>query len=169
VPSTDPTTGLVDQTSNQTVEGAELSVSGKITRKWLVFAGYAHLQPTVSNEIATNAQGLTLPLLPQDSGNLWTTYALPHGVTLGGGLQYMGETERLQATQAPLATTFANQVPAYWLGSAMISEAVSQHLSFRLNVNNLADKEYVASLNNNGYRLNLGAPRSFILSGELKF
>ncbi|HEY3754539.1 MAG TPA: TonB-dependent receptor [Opitutaceae bacterium] len=169
VPAADPVSGLVDQTSNQTVQGVELSASGKITSKWLLFAGYSHLEPKVSNEISTNAQGLTLPLLPKDSGNLWTTYALPHGFTVGGGLQYMGETERLQATQAPTATTFSNQAPAYWLFNAMVSYAVNKHLTLRLNVTNAGNKEYIASLNNNGYRVNLGAPRTFLLNAELKY
>lgn len=169
VPAADPTTGLVDQTSDQTVQGVELGVSGKVTDRWLLFAGYAHLEPKVSHEISTNAQGLTLPLLPKDTGNLWTTYAWPRGVQIGAGVQYMGATERLQATTAPTAATFANEVPAYWLGSAMVSYAVSKHLTFRLNVNNVGDRRYISSLNNNGYRLNLGAPRTWVLTGELRF
>ena len=169
VPAADPTTGLVDQTSDQTVEGFELGLEGKITGKWLILAGYSHLHPEVSNEISTNAQGLTLPLLPENSGNLWTTYALPHHLSVGFGVQYMGQTERLQATSAPTSTTFGNYVPSYWVESAMLSYAVNSHLSFRLNVNNVANEVYIASLNNNGYRLNLGTPRSFILSAELKF
>jgi len=169
VPAADPVTGLDDQISDQTVQGIELSASGKITAAWLVFAGYSQMEAKVSNEISTNAQGLTLPLLPKASGNLWTTYALPFGLTLGGGVQYMGETERLQATSAPTATTFSNQVPSYGLVNAMASYAVNKHLTLRINAANLANREYIASLNNNGYRVNLGPPRSFLLTAELKF
>jgi catecholate siderophore receptor len=169
VPAADPVTGLVNQTSDQTVQGAEFGLSGKITDAWLVLAGYSRLEAKVSNEIATNAQGLTLPLLPKESGNLWTTYRLPLGLTVGGGLQYVGETERLQATTAPTATTFSNRVPSYWIGSGMVSYEASKHLTLRLNVNNLTDREYIASLNNNGYRVNLGAPRTFLVTVELRF
>jgi catecholate siderophore receptor len=169
VPAADPVTGLVDQTSDQTVQGLELGLSGKITDAWLVLAGYSRLEAVVSNEIATNAQGLTLPLLPKESGNLWTTYRLPLGFTVGGGVQYVGETERLQATTAPTATTFSNQVPSYWIGSGMLSYAADKHLTLRLNVNNIFNREYVASLNNNGYRVNLGTPRTFLVTVELKF
>jgi catecholate siderophore receptor len=169
VPAADPITGLVDQTSDQTVQGVELGVSGKITSAWLILAGYSRMEAKVSNEISTNAQGLTLPLLPKESGNLWTTYLLPFGLTLGGGVQYLGETERLQATTAPTATTFSNQVPSYWIASGVASYEVNKHLSFRLNVNNLTNQEYVVSLNNNGYRVNLGTPRSFLLTAELRF
>lgn len=168
VPAADPVTGSDDQISDQTAQGVELGLSGRITDAWLVFAGYSQMEAKVSNEISTNAQGLTLPLLPTKSGSLWTTYRLRHGFIVGGGVQYMGETERLQATQAPTSTTFSNQVPSYWLFNAMISYAVSKHLSFRLNAYNLSNREYVASLNNNGYRLNLGAPRNFLLTAELK-
>jgi catecholate siderophore receptor len=51
----------------------------------------------------------------------------------------------------------------------MISYVVDKHLTIRLNLNNLANREYVASLNNNGYRLNLGAPRNFLLTADLRF
>jgi catecholate siderophore receptor len=169
VPAADPVSGIIDQTSDQTVQGVEVGVSGKITDAWLVFAGFAQMEAKVSNEISTNAQGLTLPLLPKESGNLWSTYVIVKGLTIGGGIQYMGETERLQATNAPTANTFTNQVPAYWLFNGMVSYVATKHLTFRINLNNIANREYVGSLNNNGYRLNLGAPRNFLLSAEMKF
>lgn len=169
VPGADPITGLVDQTSDQTVEGIEFNATGKLTDNWLVLAGVAFMHSKVSALISTNAQGLTLPLLPKESGNVWTTYRLPFGVTLGGGAQYMGATKRLQATTAPTATTFSSSVEAYWVFNALASYEVTKHITIRLNVNNLFDREYVASLNNNGYRLNLGTPRSYLLSVDLKF
>jgi len=98
-----------------------------------------------------------------------TTYSASDGITLGGGAQYMGQTARLQATSAPTSTTFANQVPAYWVFSGMVSYAVNKHLTLRLNLTNLANREYVASLNNNGYRLNLGTPRSYLFSAQIGF
>ncbi|MGH7994876.1 MAG: TonB-dependent receptor [Opitutaceae bacterium] len=170
VPAADPVTGHVSQTSDQTVQGVELSVSGKLTRDWLIYAGYSAMEAEVSDEISTNAQGLTLPLLPRESGNLWTTYAwLNKRLTAGAGLQYMGDTERLQATGSPAATTFANGVPSFWLFNAMLSYAFDKHLTLRLNADNLANREYIASLNNNGYRVNLGAPRVIQLTAELRF
>ena len=83
--------------------------------------------------------------------------------------KYVGETARLQATSAPTATTFSNQVPAYGLANAMAAYAFNKHFSIRLNVNNVTNRVYIASLNNNGFRVNLGAPRSFQFSGNLKF
>lgn len=169
VPAADPVTGVDDQLSDQTVQGVELGLTGKITDAWLVYAGYSQMEARISNEISTNAQGLTLPLLPKASGNLWTTYQFPHGFAAGAGVQYMGETERLQATPTFSPANYANQVPSFWLFNAMISCAVNRHLSFRLNAFNIANREYVASLNNNGYRLNLGQPRNFMLTADLRF
>ncbi len=169
VPSADPITGLTDQTSDQTVQGFEFSASGKVTPAWLVFAGYSHLAARVSSLISTNAQGLTLPLLPGDSGNFWSIYRLRSGWEFGGGGQYMGATRRLQATTVPSATTFSSQVPASWLFNAVLGCEVNRHLTLRLNVSNLADHRGIASLNNNGYRLNLAPPRAYLLTAEVKF
>ncbi len=169
VPAADPITGLTDQTSDQTVQGVEFGLSGQVTENWLIFAGYSVMQSKVSSLISTNAQGLTLPLLPKESGNLWTTYRLPFKLTLGGGLQYMGETQRLQATTAPLATTFSGQVPSYWLFSGTAAYEFTRNFTLRVNATNLANRTYIASLNNNGYRMNLGAPRAFVVTAEFKF
>lgn len=169
VPAADPITGLTDQTSDQTVDGIEFGITGKITDNWLVLGGVAFMHSSVSAMISTNAQGLTLPLLPKESGNVWTTYRLPFGVTVGGGAQYMGATRRLQATNAPAATTFSSNVDSYWVFNALASYEVTRNVTIRLNVNNLFDHEYVASLNNNGYRLNLGAPRSYLLAVDFKY
>jgi catecholate siderophore receptor len=169
VPATDPVTGLVNQTSDQTVRGGECGVSGAIPGGWRVSAGFSLMEAKVSDEISANAQGLTLPLLPRESGNAWVARDLPRGFSLGAGLQYMGETRRLQAPGAPTAATFSGEVPSYWLFNAMASWEANRHLTLRLNVANAMDRDYIASLNNNGYRVNLGAPRTFLLTAETKF
>ncbi len=169
VPTLDPISGFADQSSTQQVDGLELGLSGKITDDWLIFGGYAWMKAKVSALISTNAQGLTLPILPERSGNLWTTYRLFRRLTLGAGTQYMGATRRLQAPTGPNSTLFSGNVPSYWVFSAMAAYTVNPHLTLRLNVSNLFNESYVASLNNNGYRVNLGAPRAFLLSAEFGF
>lgn len=101
--------------------------------------------------------------MPEWSGNLWTTYRLPFELTVGGGLQFTGES------RVSLSTTSAARLPAHTVFSLMASYAVSDHLSLRLNVANVGDELYARSLNNNSNRTYLGEPRSFLLSAELKF
>ncbi len=165
--ATDSVTGLPIQNGDQKVQGVELSVSGRITDNWLVFGGFSYLDTENSNPTsgATN-DNATLQWTPKVSGNLWTTYRLPFGVTIGGGAQYVDQVAR-QTTATPSATL--PYVPSYWLVNAMASYTVNEHLTLRANVNNVFDEFYYQSVNNNGNRVNVGAPTSFLLSADVAF
>ena len=67
--------------------------------------------------------------------SLWTTYDLPWNVSIGGGAQYMDAVFRNATNTAA--------VPSYWLTNALVSYKVNEHLTLRMNGQNLADKEYV--------------------------
>jgi catecholate siderophore receptor len=162
---TDPILGPVP-TGRQTVQGFELSASGHISDAWLVFAGFAYLESEINAGLTAgnNPAGAELPLIPRVSGNLWTTYRLPIGLTLGGGAQYVGDVNRRDFT-----TTAPRTMPAYWLVSAVAAYELNPHVTLRLNVTNLLDRRYVASYNNNGARFNPGLPRAFTVSADFKF
>ncbi|HVU15574.1 MAG TPA: TonB-dependent siderophore receptor [Candidatus Didemnitutus sp.] len=162
---TDPILGPIP-TGRQTVQGLELGATGHPTEAWLVFAGFAYLDSEINAGLTTgnNPAGAELPLIPRVSGNLWTTYRFPFGLTLGGGAQYLGEVNRRDYT-----TTVPRQMPSYCLVSAVAAYEVSPHLTLRLNVSNLFDRRYVASFNNNGARFNPGLPRAYLLSADFKF
>jgi catecholate siderophore receptor len=46
---------------------------------------------------------------------------------------------------------------------------VNPKVSLQLNVQNLTDKFYLSTLNNGGSRFILGSPRTFLLTGAVKF
>ena len=161
--------GVVVQQNDQEVSGLELGVSGRITDNWLVQAGVAFLDaeysaPTSSSNAGVD--GARLQWTPEVSGNLWSTYRFASGLVLGGGVQYQGEVSR-QTTNTPAEAM--PEVPDYWLVDLVASYPVGEHLTLRLNVNNLFDKQYIRSLNNNGNRYNPGTPRSLLLSAEFAF
>ena len=85
------------------------------------------------------------------------------GLTLGGGARYTASQFRNgnanQATQAQLARN-----PSSWVFDAMASYAVNDALSVQLNVQNITDRFYLASVNNGGSRFVLGAPRTVLLT-----
>ncbi|HEY0967373.1 MAG TPA: TonB-dependent siderophore receptor [Opitutaceae bacterium] len=169
VASTDAVTGEVVQQNDQIVQGIELGASGRINDAWLVFGGLSYLDteysaPATSANASTD--GAQLQWTPKWSGNVWTTYRLPFGLTLGGGVQYTGTTAR-QTTNTPAAAL--PETPDYWLVNAMASYPVTDRLTLRLNVNNVLDEEYLKSLNNNANRYNPGTPRSFIVSADVAF
>ncbi len=169
VATTDAVTGEVVQQNDQIVQGLELGVSGRLNDQWLVFGGFSYLDseysaPTSSANATTD--GASLQWTPRLSGNVWTTYRLPFGLTLGGGAQYVDNTAR-QTTNTPAAAL--PETPAYWLVNAMASYPVNDRVTVRLNLNNVFDEFYLQSLNNNANRYNPGAPRSFLLSADVTF
>lgn len=159
---TDPVLGPV-AAGKQTVRGIELGLSGRINDDWLLYGGFAYLDSSV--DVGTAAQvSYGLPLIPKYSGNVWTTYRVNTKLTLGGGFNYQGETNRLQNTAGVSVT-----MPSYWLFNALASYQVNSHLVLRFNINNLFDEQYVRSFNNNGGRFSFGTPRTYLLTAEFKF
>jgi catecholate siderophore receptor len=112
-----------------------------------------------------NPTGAALPLVPEWSGNLFTSYRFSSGATFGGGFQYSGEVARRDnnAPQVP------RKMPAYWLFNLVGSYPVGKHFTLRLNINNLFDEPFVQTFNNNGARFGPGTPRSYLLSADFTF
>jgi len=152
--------------SEQQVDGIELQVSGLITDNWQVFAGYAYLDSEFKRSVTTNQQDATLQWTPRNSGNIWTTYQLPLGFSVGGGVRYQDTVARSSLT---VPNGVAGELPDFWVYSATAAWHATDKMSFRLNVNNLTDDVYAISLNNNGGRYNPGAERSYLLSADFAF
>ena len=84
---------------------------------------------------------------------------------IGGGGQYSDEVARRDNNTPAVPRTS----PSYWLFNALASYPVTKNLTVRFNVNNLFDREFVQAANNNGARFNPGAPRSYLLTADLRF
>jgi len=55
------------------------------------------------------------------------------------------------------------------VADAMVAYDLSKNVTLQLNVNNLFDKEYVASVNNGGSRYKPGEARNALLSANFKY
>ena len=120
----------------QRVQGVELGVTGKISEQWNVYANYTFLDSeTLKSESEPEREGQALANTPPRSFNLWTTYELPAGWTLGYGARYVSERN--------VTATDTAKLDAYWLHNAMLGYRVSKSLDLQLNVNNLFDEDYV--------------------------
>jgi catecholate siderophore receptor len=85
--------------------------------------------------------------------------------TLGGGARYVGKLKR--GTDGAVGTPkYAN---SYWVLNAMATYQVSDKLNLQLNIYNLLDEDYVASINKSGYRYNPGVPRSARITANVTF
>jgi catecholate siderophore receptor len=144
----------------QRVQGIELGASGFITREWTVFAGYVYMDSEIRKSTNPLEVGQRIARTPEHSANLWTTYTFPFGLTLGGGAQYMGSVTR---TTTPPIT----EVDSFLIFNAVASYEVNNHLTLRLNVNNLTDEEYIDRVG--GGHFIPGAARSFVLTAIFAF
>ncbi|WAG79984.1 TonB-dependent siderophore receptor [Metapseudomonas furukawaii] len=152
----------------QRVQGVELGATGKVTDRWNVYANYTFLDSeTLKSEIDPAREGQALGNTPPHSFNLWTTYELPQGWTLGYGARYVSERNVSSSTQAKLDD--------YWLHNAMVGYKVSDNLDLQLNVNNLFDEDYVERVRQNigttarSSAIEYGDARSAILSATYSF
>ncbi|WMJ68154.1 catecholate siderophore receptor Fiu [Stenotrophomonas sp. 24(2023)] len=158
--------GNPTQTGRKQVQGVELSAVGKLTDNWSVSAGYSHLDTQVKEGAKVAADGTTnLTYTPADTFTSWTSYTLPFGLTIGGGVRYAGGLHR--GTDGAVGTPAYTR--SYTVVDAMVSWAINDNVSLRLNGYNLFDKDYVASINKSGYRYTPGAPRTFLLSADVRF
>jgi len=158
--------GTYSQTGKKRVQGLELAASGQITDNWAATAGYTIQHAYVEEgDAVTNDGSSDLAYTPEHAFTLWTTYQLPHGFRLGGGARYVGRLER--GSDGAVGTP--DYARAYWVFDAMAGYTVSKNVDLQLNVYNLFDKDYVASINKSGYRYFPGAPRTVLLTANFHF
>jgi catecholate siderophore receptor len=152
----DPPTVLAGE---QRVQGIELGLSGRITRQWSVYSGYAFMDSVIPESNTLTEVDNALALTPNHTFNLWTTYELPLGVSLGGGVQYMDAVFRNASN--------ITHVPSYWLTNVLASYRVNQFMTLRFNGQNLTDKHYVDRIGGGHYIP--GAGRQLIVSSDFRF
>ena len=157
------------QVGHERVQGVELGAVGQITRHWAVSAGYTLMNThadggivsssTTPSAPATDGSG-TLAYTPGSSFTAWSTWRLPHHLTLGAGARHSGGMRR--GHDGAIGTPAFTE--AYWVFDGMASYGINRHASLQLNLYNLLGKRYVAAINKSGYRYTPGAPRSAMLT-----
>lgn len=154
------------QNGKKRVKGVEASLVGNITDAWQISAGYTKMNTKVLVGSTVTADGTyNLTYTPDQAFTSWTSYRLPFGLVVGGGVRYSGEMHR----GSDGAKGTPKYTKAYTVWDAMLSYPVSKHFDLRLNLYNVFDKEYVAAINKSGYRYTPGAPRSWLLSASFRF
>ncbi len=157
------TNGVPVAYGDQTVQGVELSVSGRVSNDWIIYGGFSYLDSENRNPSNPTQDGTAVNWTPEYSGNLWTTYRLPFGLTLGGGVQYTGQS------RVSLNSTSSSTLPSHLIANLMAAYEVNEHFSLRFNVTNVTDELYARAINNNSNRVYLGEPRAFLLSADIRF
>lgn len=150
------------------VEGLELGLVGAITNQWQISTGIAFMDTeitrgnrTAANNGATNNEGGVIQWSPEVTFTLWNSYTFENGLLIGGGARFIDTMASSSLTRAEAqALRSVLEFGDYWVFDAMASYPVTKNVTVQLNVLNLTDEEYVASLNNAGSRYYPGAPLS---------
>jgi catecholate siderophore receptor len=162
----DTASSLYYQTGKKRVQGVELGAAGAITDAWGVSAGFTTMDTKVASGPVVLADGGTaLAYTPKNAFTSWTTYVFPFGLTIGAGARYNGKLHR--GTDGAVGTPAF--IDSYWVVDAMASYRINKNIDIQLNVYNVFDKEYVASINKSGYRYTPGIPRSARVTANFAF
>lgn len=120
----------------QRVRGVELGAAGKLTPQWDVFANYTYLSSaTQDSPSSPRREGKALGNTPRHAFNLWTTYRLPAGWTVGYGTHFVGKRNVTSEGDGTLGS--------YMVHNLMLGYEANRRLRFQLNVDNLFDRGYV--------------------------
>jgi len=137
--------------------GFEIDASGRLTPEWEVYGSYMWMPNAKVDQSASttfgNQAGQRPGLTPRHSGTIWTTYQLTEPLRVGAGINF-----RSQQTPADLTVDASGpfHAPGYATFDLMAEYAFNARVSFKANVNNLADKYYADSLYRGHYLPGLG-------------
>jgi catecholate siderophore receptor len=180
----------------QVVKGIEFGIAGSITERWKAFGGLLLLDserkhgadvdaasagdygvgsgaataiPGYAPVLSTN--GDELAFTPNFSATLWMTYDVTDKFTLGGGVQYVGESwiGRPDDALRIIPNGKFGELPDYFLVNFMASYDLTDSIDLQFNIDNLFDEEYAISSNWPGQRVTLGPPRTFRLGTSFDF
>lgn len=164
VPGTDSTAAYRTVRGART-SGMDLEVSGALTPDWNVSASWTYSQTKDAKGDRINTT------FPRQMVKLWSTYRLPgdlHRLTVGGGVNWQSKTySTVNAWQ--IGRDLYWEQKAYAVADLMARYDVNPRFSATLNVSNLLDKRYIASVSDWWYAGMYGSPRSVALNVKYKF
>jgi iron complex outermembrane receptor protein len=154
VPTADPNNPLYTEAiGTARTEGVELDLSGQLSRSLRLITGLSTLQAITTKDTNTpSLQGLPFPGVPHNIASLWGVWEPRsgpiRGLQLGAGTQTRsGE----QAYESPDGVSYlADRIPSFAIANLMAAYEHTYgkaHISAQINVNNLFNCRYFATVN----------------------
>lgn len=153
------------KSSKTTTKGIDLEASGELLPNWNLAASYSH------SIVKDDQHERVKTTVPADMVKLFTTYRLPgelDRLTLGGGVNWQSgihmtvDSWRLPAPAKVKQSDYATV-------NLMARYDLNRQWSATATVNNVFDKKYLSSLDQNFYSASWGEPRSFMLNTRYEF
>ncbi len=163
--------GVTALSGTQRVRGFLAQISGQITKKWNIMAGYNYMDGKVTQSDDPTQVGRSLNNAPENSLNLFTTYKLDPKFEIGGGANYVGKRfvspTSNSSTPDPVTGT-VRSVSSYITLNAMAKYSLNKHIDFQLNINNLTNEYYFDQLRGSNAAIP-GEGRVVLLTTKVKF
>ena len=138
---------------DSTIEGFEAQLTGQLTNRWYVSAGYSYLDGEQVNRFGST--GLRLRELPENMFSLWSNFQVTDRLGVGLGLSYQDKSFINNGNTAVL--------PSYTRIDAAAYYDVSEKLRVQVNIQNLTDELYFPN-SHSTHQATVGAPLSARLS-----
>jgi catecholate siderophore receptor len=170
-PDVDP--NVIVQYGKREVKGIELGLVGQVTDRWQISAGLTSQDTEVTEgSIPTTGgpstqTGANINFSPKLSITTWTTYKVLPNFTVGGGVKHISTSARTVSNVPVTAGVF--QVPSYTVVDLYAAYQFTDKIGLQVNAYNIADEDYVATINNSGQRYSAGTPLSYLATVNFKF
>ena len=143
-------------------EGVEIEAHGELAQGWQVSGGYTYGRNKYLDDADPALIGKPFDYItPRHMLRLWSNYRLPGELSrwqLGLGATYRSQ-------QKTSSSTMLNPVQGgYTVWNARVAYQIDQTWSAALNIDNLLDKKYYASISDNYFYNHVGEPRRFLLT-----
>ena len=148
----DPVTRLTVLTGEQRSKGIEATAEGRIMRGLRFTASAALQEAKITQTTAAAVAGTRVPSVPTFTSSLWGRYEVSERLGLGLGLYHQSKTDA--------SVSNAVTVPGFTRIDAAAFIGLTPRLKLQLNVENIADKNYIG-LTHNDNNLTPGNPRTF--------
>ncbi len=159
--TTDPNDATrVVLTGAQRSKGFELGLSGALTARWQVSAGFALQEAEIRKTTSAAPAGRAVALVPKQQASLWTRYEFTPRIGAGVGVYH----------QSKSFTSISNTtiLPAFTRVDAAAFFRLSENVEAQINVENLFDNNYFSSAFNDN-NIMPGAPATARATLRLSF
>lgn len=163
--------GLQTFAGTERVNGFELGITGHLTPRWEIVGGYVYLD---TRDLQSQGPGLIgpIPNTAHNQANVWTSYDFDDGLTIGGGINYIGTRAAGFDTGTVPGKLIIARYPGYTTFDAMVGYHLTDTVALQLNGYNLGDERYFASSYYNSAAENHAVPapgRSVLLTANLSY
>lgn len=145
------------QTGETEVEGTEVTLTGYVTDKWQIAAGYANQEGEVTSATTVNA-GTELPNLPRNTFSLWNRYQVSEMWGFGVGVIHRDDMIAALANEGSQVI-----LPDYTSVDAALYFKLNDNLRAQVNVENIFNEKYFLNAHNNN-NIQPGAPTTAYFS-----